>query len=49
MKEVLFEKAAHIDGITIPVECAEMTKSCENPDYFAQGLIRCTEVLNERT
>ena len=20
-----------------------------NPDYFAQGLIRCTEVLNERT
>lgn len=35
MKEVLFEKAAHIDGIIIPVECAEMTKSCENPDYFA--------------
>ncbi len=35
MKKAVFEKAVDVDGVTVPVECLEMTKRCEDSDMFA--------------
>ena len=35
MKKAYLEKAADVDGVTVPVECIEMSKSVQQPDHFA--------------
>ncbi len=35
MKKAVLEKAADVDGVTVPVECIEMRKLRDNPDHFA--------------
>ncbi len=35
MKKAVLEKARDVDGVTIPVECLEMTKTVDEPDHFA--------------
>lgn len=35
MKDLLFEKAVNIDGVTVPVECKEIIKKSDKPDYFS--------------
>ncbi len=35
MKKAVLEKAADVDGVTVPVECLEMSKKDSNPDHFA--------------
>lgn len=35
MKKAVLEKAADVDGVTVPVECIEMEKTEDNPDHFA--------------
>ncbi len=35
MKKAVLEKAADVDGITVPVECLEMSKRDSHPDHFA--------------
>lgn len=35
MKKAVYEKAADVDGVTVPVECLEMIKTVDEPDHFA--------------
>lgn len=35
MKKAILEKAADVDGVTVPVECLEMRKSADDPDLFS--------------
>lgn len=35
MKKAIYEKATDVDGVTVPVECIEMSKAQETPDHFA--------------
>ncbi len=35
MKKAILEKAADVDGVTVPVECLEMRKTADEPDHFS--------------
>lgn len=35
MKKAILEKAADVDGVTVPVECLEMRKTADDPDHFS--------------
>ena len=35
MKKAVYEKAVDLDGVTVPVECIEMSKTVQNTDHFA--------------